>query len=371
MSTLDSTENLKINRLHQHTCAFVLAVTGGGSRAISDLLGVPGASNTLLECLVPYSNSSLANFIGTNPKQACSATTARNMAMKAYERALLLSDDTQQKSEIYGLGCSAAIGTLRERKGSDRCFVAIQSTRSTMLFSLALDKTLSRTDQETLCNKVIIGGMCLATGLEKQISINELKIEMFTAPLDWQKLMSGEAHKTEVALGGSSLIFPGAFNPPHEGHRKIAKIAEQMTGMALTYEISISNVDKINIDFLDMAARQKYFSGSKLIFTRAATFAEKSDYFPGATFIVGVDTICRIAETRYYKNDVALRDIAINKLADNGHRFLVFGRLDKTKFLTLSDIELPSVLRELCEEITEDEFREDSSSSEFRSNQNH
>jgi len=368
MSTLDSTENQKINRLHQHACAFVLAVTGGGSRAISDLLGVSGASNTLLECLVPYSNSSLANFIGTTPKQACSAQTARDMAMKAYERALSLSGGTQQKNEIYGLGCSAALGTLRQRKGSDRCFVAIQSTQSTLLLSLALDKTLSRTSQEILCSKIIIEGMCLATGLEKEISVNELKIEMFTAPLDWQKLMSGETHKTEVARGETALIFPGAFNPPHEGHRKIAQIAEQLTGMVPTYEIAISNVDKANIDFLEMAARQKYLSDSKLIFTRAATFTEKSDCFPGTIFIVGADTICRIAETRYYKDDVVLRDIAMNKLADNGHRFLVFGRLNKKKFLTLSDIELPSVLRELCEEITEDKFREDSSSSELRSN---
>ena len=33
----------------------VVAVTGGGSQAIADLLTVPGASATVLEAVVPYS----------------------------------------------------------------------------------------------------------------------------------------------------------------------------------------------------------------------------------------------------------------------------------------------------------------------------
>ena len=68
----------------------VLAVTGGGSRAIADLLAVPGGSRTLLEAVVPYSASALAAWLGSRPDEFCSAATARAMAMVAFQRGRLL-----------------------------------------------------------------------------------------------------------------------------------------------------------------------------------------------------------------------------------------------------------------------------------------
>lgn len=378
MSIPDSPEHPSISRLHHGECSFVLAVSGGGSRAISDLLSVPGASNTLLECIVPYSHSALCDYLGAIPDQSCSAQTARHMAMIAFERAQLLSQknrqtidkqtiDDQKSNTLFGLGCSAALGTLRERRGTDRCYVAIHSDTQTILLSLELNKSQSRLAQEILCSDVIIQGMCLAAGLRNEISIDELKMDRVTAPLIWQKLMSGNVNKMDYPLPKTPLIFPGAFNPPHEGHKKIAQIAAKKTGMTPIYEISITNVDKPNVDFLEMEKRQQYLRECELIFTRAATFSEKSACFPGAVFIVGIDTICRIAEARYYQNDETRRDLAIKNLAEKGHRFLVFGRLYNDTFLTLSDIELPKTLASICEEISEDEFREDCSSSELRS----
>ena len=40
----------------------VIAVTGGGSLAISDLLTEPGATNTVPEALVSYGESALCDF---------------------------------------------------------------------------------------------------------------------------------------------------------------------------------------------------------------------------------------------------------------------------------------------------------------------
>ena len=62
----------------------MLAVTGGGSGAIAALLEVPGASRTVLEAIVPYSEGSLVRWLGGPPDQACSAPTARAMAMAAF-----------------------------------------------------------------------------------------------------------------------------------------------------------------------------------------------------------------------------------------------------------------------------------------------
>ena len=68
----------------------VLVVTGGGVQALADLLTVPGASRTVLEALVPYSEQSLAEFLGALPVRSVSVETATALARIAYQRAIQL-----------------------------------------------------------------------------------------------------------------------------------------------------------------------------------------------------------------------------------------------------------------------------------------
>ena len=101
------------------------------------------------------------------------------------------------------------------------------------------------------------------------------------------------------------------------------------------------------------------------LITRAPTFVEKAELFPGATFVVGADTMVRIAEPRYYGGDDrggTMRDL----IARQGCRFLVFGRKVAGRFQSLGDLVLPAALRALCDEVPEAEFREDVSSTELR-----
>ncbi|MEE2914382.1 MAG: hypothetical protein VX745_06915, partial [Pseudomonadota bacterium] len=88
----------------------MLAVTGGGTTAISDLLAVPGASRTLLEATIPYDSQALADYIQRTPEQSASASTARQLAMSAYQRARQL---TGADDDVVGIGCTAALRTDR------------------------------------------------------------------------------------------------------------------------------------------------------------------------------------------------------------------------------------------------------------------
>src|SRR5205823_7907670 len=81
-----------IEQIHKSGRQLVLAVTGGGSGAISALLQVPGASASVLEAIVPYAATALADWLGGRPDQYCSERTARAMAMAAVERARQLSN---------------------------------------------------------------------------------------------------------------------------------------------------------------------------------------------------------------------------------------------------------------------------------------
>jgi nicotinic acid mononucleotide adenylyltransferase len=163
-------------------------------------------------------------------------------------------------------------------------------------------------------------------------------------------------------------LFPGAFNPPHWGHERMAEIASQRYGRPVTFEISIINVDKRPLDFIEIADRLERLSGQLVLLTRAATFVEKSQLAPGCIFVVGADTIERIADPAYYNNDAARRDEAIAAIAKQGCRFLVFGRTIRGSFATLSTLNLPRQLRAICDEVTESEFNAEVSSTELRSN---
>ena len=103
-----------------------------------------------------------------------------------------------------------------------------------------------------------------------------------------------------------------------------------------------------------------------LVFSNAPTFVEKSAIFPDSVFVVGLDTIVRIDEPRYYGSETA-RDKALATLAGRGARFLVFGRHTGKRFNTLEDVSLSKTLKDMCTAVTEDQFRHDISSSEIRS----
>ncbi len=172
------------------------------------------------------------------------------------------------------------------------------------------------------------------------------------------------------------LLFPGSFNPLHSGHREMARVAIERIGGPLCYELSIRNADKpaISLDetwrrlVTSTAGDEKYpaFAPHGLVLTNAPRFVDKSELFLRSMFIVGVDTILRIAETRYYQSNPERRDQAIERLARNEARFMVFGRCCEGRFQTLNSISIPSSLRNLCINIAETSFRYDISSSYLR-----
>ncbi len=77
------------------------------------------------------------------------------------------------------------------------------------------------------------------------------------------------------------------------------------------------------------------------------------------------DTIVRIADLKYYES-LSHRDEAIGELAERTCRFLVFGRVVGDEFQELGDMELPASLVDLCDSVSEEEFRADVSSTELR-----
>jgi len=142
------------------------------------------------------------------------------------------------------------------------------------------------------------------------------------------------------------LILPGSFNPLHAGHLAIAEHAAQTVGQTVDFELTIDNADKPPLDFLQIQDRlNQEFGQRRLWLTNAATFTRKAKLFPGATFLVGADTIWRIAQPRFYGGKPDLMEQSIQFIGDQGCRFLVYGRLiGRRSFRELRNLQLPSVL---------------------------
>jgi hypothetical protein len=383
-----------VQRIHDTPVRVVLAVTGGGSGAISDLLDVPGASRTLLEAVVPYSPAAMTEWLGGRPDQFCSEPTARAMAMAAYLRACRYreqegdstagqgSSGTQATPSPYpvaGVACTASLASDRPKRGPHRVHAALQTATATVSRSLELVKgRRTRGEEERVAASLVLNAVAEACGLDERLDLGLLAEERLdesqvVAPRSWQELLAGRVEMVEVggrsepADRASRAVFPGAFHPLHAGHRRMAEIAAAELGVPVELEISIINVDKPPLDFIEIEDRVSQFPPQQVVWlTRAATFEEKSARFPGVTFVVGVDTMLRIADPRYHGGATAAWQAAMERIAARGCRFLVFGRERQGRFVGLEDLDLPASLRILCRGIPAATFREDISSTTLR-----
>jgi len=146
----------------------------------------------------------------------------------------------------------------------------------------------------------------------------------------------------------------------------MAELAESRCKLPVEHEISIENVDKRPLDFPEWNERIEQFTAhERLWLTRMPTFAEKAAWFAPATFVVGIDTLLRIADVRYYK-DTRRMHASWREFHDRDCRFLVFSRRHRGRIESLSSADLPPDLAARCIEVSAGEFLCDDSSSRIR-----
>jgi nicotinic acid mononucleotide adenylyltransferase len=332
----------------------------------------------VIEAIVPYSAPALVDFLRAKPEKHCGPRTARAMAMAAYERAVKLREGEAGAAwPVVGVSCTASLASDRQKRGPHRLHVAWQSSGATVCYSVELIKQRrDRAGEEHVAAAVILNALAEASDLSERASSGlqtdePMTEQRATAAPSWQALLAGTADAVCIRRGVVETnaakplaIFPGAFNPLHPGHRKMVEVAEQRTGHEVEVELSIENVDKPPLDYWEIQQRTTQFRDRTLWLTRAARFRRKAELFPRATFVVGIDTIRRIADPRYYNGQSPLA--AIEHIAALGCRFLVFGRLENGSFITLDKLPLPDELRAICDRVSEAEFREDVSSTTLR-----
>ena len=377
-----------IVKIHAKPHKSVLAVAGAGSGAMSWLLGVSGASRTLLETRVPYGRLSMIDLVGHEPEQYVSPQTAREMARAAYRRGLQLREDD---SPVVGLSCTATIATDRPKRGDHRaCIAAWDDTRVTT-YNLVLEKgKRDRVGEEHVVSRLVIRALAQAFGLEADLPSGLTEVErpeVLTAdhPGPIQRLLSGEVNTALAQPDGRVLtdetesfdriaVLPGSFSPLHYGHEELARVAGEILGMEVVYELSVVNVDKPPLEESEILNRISQFAGSEegsigkgsVALTRAETFRKKADLFPNSFFVIGWDTVTRLIDPKYYGGAESAMLTALAEIWAAGCRFLVAGRAGGDVFHTLEEVAIPQGFRPLFQSIPESAFRADVSSTELR-----
>ena len=375
---MDPEVQRQVAAIHRSSCSCVLAITGGGATAAGWLLAEPGASRTILDIEIPYSEDSLSQFLGKRPANFCDATTSVDMAEVAWSRAMM----GHAGNRCVGIGCTASLATTKPKRGEHRFFVAVAVEGLVRIRSLQFVKgARSRAEEDEVVARVILNLLAEAAGVHERLALRLRSEEVLTEHLcvnstPLVRFLRRDDPSLCVEVDGlirhdaipPRVVLPGSFNPLHEGHCSLASLASGRLQTPAAFELSIANVDKPSLGLAEIRRRLTQFHGRFAVWlTHAPTFVEKARLFPGCTFVVGLDTATRIMSPKYYEGGLSGMEQAATDLRNAGSHFLVAARANRAgELIGVEDIAIPLSFSGLFEAIPKRQFCMAISSTELR-----
>lgn len=395
-----TTEKEAVEAIKKSECSLFIACTGGGSGLQDILWKYPGASSFLVGGAFPYSTHEFDSFIGYQKKTGyCSMDGAVELAMASYIRAREHCIISKKKNPV-GLGLSSACTTDRERRGSNRIFVATCSEWGIKTGYVSW-KSIYREQDGALANSIglaaildaigarsldidssntadiqdITGNIgCGSSGLFATLNMNEYTPQQAREMFFRRPIYTENTKERPPYLSWKDSIFmPGSFNPIHDGHRDISWKTRQQTSKYVIYMVTADSVHKKALtvpEMLDRVAgirleRFGNYPGRIILFTENdPLFIDKARKFPASSFVIGWDTAQRMLDPSWGPEIIPM----LHEFRKLGTTFYVCGRIIDGKLMTMKDLNIPSMFADLFIEIPN--TGTDHSSTKIRENTN-
>lgn len=143
----------------------------------------------------------------------------------------------------------------------------------------------------------------------------------------------------------SNVVLSGSFNPLHRGHVKMLDIASKYCPEKVPlFEISVVNADKPVLALDDTLDRVAQFAGRwNIALTTEPYFVDKCKFFPGSSFVVGLDTAVRIVNPKYYASFEAMVESLVQFKTCKSD-FVVCNRANLDSNFTVSQLFFPILI---------------------------
>lgn len=365
--------------------------TGGGVRVPAYLWDLPGISSCLAGSAFTYSCHETDKFLQFKPDKYCSEDTAINMAMTAYMRAC---ESLPHGRIPVGLAVTANVASHKEHRGDHRIHAAIITPEVQLRTHVVLNKGLGhdiRGRDGKICDTVGFNLMLRALDKDtlpihvigsddegwenyniiqtfEQITDVKLRELFFKYPV----LSKLDRTSTEIAVRSNTVFFPGTFNPLHDGHRYMAKVAEDLSNVQVMYMLTADSPHKtpLTVPALLMRAvsvSQDHECREVIVTQNDPLFIDKARAYPGAGFLIGSDSMERLLDPRWYGGKTEAVIDMLSEFERLGTRFYVFGRDSGSGMVRMSDIPVIGHFRSLFVQMPDNKYA--ISSSQIRAKQ--
>ena len=292
-----------------------VAASGAGAGIQQLLWQTPGASAYLVGATFPYSPQDTEDFLGFRPRHFVCLETAIDLAISAY----LKADNGDSNRTPIGLGLTASVATTVEHRGDHRIYAVVISKDRVLASELTLLKqgSMARAYDGRTADAIgleLLNAAAYVTSEAERLVYRETTKNCTGGSLLKDITQEARAHflrrplftrygkRLETPVGNHTFdadknhltLFPGNFDPPHEGHFASA-------GEDVLFQITANPPHKPGLSLPDMLGRVRHFRNKRdvLFLEGGALYLDKARRFPGSTIILGTDALERMLDPKW------------------------------------------------------------------------